>query len=213
MTTRFLLSAKADFPYICEHMEKKIEMIVGEMLNRKPSDLNLIALLKEKNGGDEGLRCLPVLVGPYEAQTIIVSLFNHKIRPGIYDLYLDTLKQFDGHLVEVDIYRISGGVFYSHLYIERDGNISYISCRTADALALAVRSNAPIFIEEELLERNCVHMQPDGAYSLPISTASTKVLKEAMEQAVANENYEFAARLRDELNSRGQADESGEDLI
>ena len=204
------------FCFICitfVSMNRKIEMIVGEMLNRKPSDLNLIALLKEKNGGDEGLRCLPVLVGPYEAQTIIVSLFNHKIRPGIYDLYLDTLKQFDGHLVEVDIYRISGGVFYSHLYIERDGNISYISCRTADALALAVRSNAPIFIEEELLERNCVHMQPDGAYSLPISTASTKVLKEAMEQAVANENYEFAARLRDELNSRGQADESGEDLI
>ena len=204
------------FCFICitfVSMNRKIEMIVGEMLNRKPSDLNLIALLKEKNGGDEGLRCLPVLVGPYEAQTIIVSLFNHKIRPGIYDLYLDTLKQFDGHLVEVDIYRISGGVFYSHLYIERDGNISYISCRTADALALAVRSNAPIFIEEELLERNCVHMQPDGAYSLPISTASTKVLKEAMEQAVANENYEFAARLRDELNSRGQAEESGEDLI
>ena len=188
-------------------------MIVGEMLNRKPSDLNLIALLKEKNGSGERLRCLPVLVGPHEAQTIIVSLFNHKIHPGIYDLYLDTLKQFDGHLVEVDIYRISGGIFYSHLYIERDGNISYINCRTSDALALAVRSNTPIYIEEDLLDRNCVHMQPDGAYSLPIATASTKVLKEAMEQAIATENYEFAARLRDEINSRGQNDESGPDII
>ena len=209
----FCFLRKQIFPYICEHMEKKIEMIVGEMLNRKPSDLNLIALLKEKNGSGERLRCLPVLVGPHEAQTIIVSLFNHKIHPGIYDLYLDTLKQFDGHLVEVDIYRISGGIFYSHLYIERDGNISYISCRTADALALAVRSNVPIFIEEDLLNRNCVHMQPDGAYSLPIATASTKVLKEAMEQAIATENYEFAARLRDEINSRGQNDESGPDII
>ena len=192
---------------------RKIEMIVGEILNRKPSDLNLIALLKEKNGGDKGLRCLPVLVGPHEAQTIIVSLFNHKIRPGIYDLYLDTLKQFDGHLVEIDIYKISGGIFYSHLFIERDGNTSYISCRTSDALALAVRSNTPIFVEESLLERNCVRLQPDGAYSLPITTASTKVLKEAMEQAIANENYEFAARLRDEINSRGQDDESGVELI
>ena len=211
MTTRFLLYLY----YLCDDMNetRKIEMIVGEMLNRKPSDLNLIALLKEKNGSGERLRCLPVLVGPHEAQTIIVSLFNHKIHPGIYDLYLDTLKQFDGHLVEVDIYRISGGIFYSHLYIERDGNISYISCRTADALALAVRSNVPIFIEEDLLDRNCVHMQPDGAYSLPIATASTKVLKEAMEQAIATENYEFAARLRDEINSRGQNDESGPDII
>ena len=192
---------------------RKIEMIVGEMLNRKPSDLNLIALLKEKNGSGEGLRCLPVLVGPHEAQVIIVSLFNHKIHPGIYDLYLDTLKQSDGHLVEVDIYRISGGVFYSHLFIERDGNTSFINCRTADALALAVRSNVPIYIDDDLLERNCVRMQPDGAYSLPIATASTKVLREALDQAIANENYEFAARLRDEINSRGEKDESGTDTI
>lgn len=192
---------------------RKIEMIVGEMLNRKPSDLNLIALLKEKNGGGEGLRCLPVLVGPHEAQAIIVSLFNHKVRPGIYDLYIDTLKQFDGHLVEVDIYSISGGVFYSHLFVEHDGNTSFINCRTSDALVLALRSNAPIYIEEDLLERNCVRLQPDGAYSLPITTASTKVLKEAMDQAIANENYEFAARLRDEINSRGQNDEQGMDLI
>lgn len=193
--------------------KRKIEMIVGEMLNRKPSDLNLIALLKEKNGSGDALRCLPVLVGPHEAQTIIVSLFNRKIHPGIYDLYLDTLKQFDSHLVEIDIYRISGGIFYSHLFFEHDGNTSFISCRTADALAIAVRSNTPIFIVEDLLERNCVHLQPDGAYSLPISTASTKVLKEAMEQAIATENYEFAARLRDEINSRSKADESDMDII
>ena len=58
-----------------------------------------------------------------------------------------------------------------------------------------------------------MRLQPDGAYSLPISTASTKVLKEAMEQAVATENYEFAARLRDEINSRVQSDENDTDLI
>ena len=193
---------------------RKIEMIVGEMLNRKPQDLALIALLKEKDGKGDGLRCLPVLVGPLEAQAIIVSLFNHKIpHPGIYDLYLKTLKEFDGSLTEVDIYRINSGVFYSHLYIERDGNKSYVDCRTSDALALAVRSNIPIYIEEDLLERNCVRLQPDGAYSLPITTASTKVLKEAMEQAIATENYEFAARLRDEINSREQSPESDTDLI
>ena len=186
--------------------KRKIELVVGEILNRKPSDLALIALLKEKDGADEGLRCLPVLVGPLEAQAIIVSLFRHRIpHPGIYDLYLNTLKQFDGNLTEVDIYRISGGIFYSHLFIERDGNTSFITCRTSDALALAVRSNIPIYIEEDLLERNCVRLQS--------ATASTKVLKEAMEQAIATENYEFAARLRDEINSRGQADESDMDLI
>jgi hypothetical protein len=188
---------------------RKIEMIVGELLNRKPQDLTLIALLKEKDGVGDGLRCLPVLVAPHEAQAIIVSLFNHKVsHPGIYDLYLNTLRQFDCHITEIDIYRVSGGVFYSHMFFERDGNTSYIDCRTADALALSVRGNIPLYIEEDLLDRNCVRLQPDGAYSMPISTASTKTLQDALEQAIATEDYETAARLRDELKSRGKNDES-----
>ncbi|MBQ9385385.1 MAG: bifunctional nuclease family protein [Bacteroidaceae bacterium] len=193
---------------------RKIEMVVGEILNRKPSDLALIALLKEKDAQGSGLRCLPVLVGPLEAQAIVVSLFRHKIpHPGIYDLYLDTIASFDCHLVRTEIFKVKGGIFYSHLFMERDGNTSYIECRTADALALSVRRDIPIYIGEELLESNCVRLQPDGAYSLPISTASTQVLKEALEQAVATENYEFAARLRDELNSRDQNGESDMNII
>lgn len=194
--------------------DRKIELIVGEILNRKPSDLALIALLKEKDCQGLGLRCLPVLVGPLEAQAIVVSLFRHKIpHPGIYELYINTLKSFDAQLSSVHIYKIKGGIFYSHLFMERDGNTTYIDCRTSDALALAVRSGIPIYIDESLLESNCVRLQPDGAYTLPITTASTKVLKEALEQAIASENYEFAARLRDEINSRGQSDESDMDII
>lgn len=190
--------------------KRMIEMEVGEILNRLPSDLALVALLREKGG----TRCLPVLVGPLEAQAIVVSLYRHRLpRPGIYDLYINTLKSFDGFLREVEIYKIRAGIFYSHLYIERDGNMSYIDCRTSDALALAVRSNVPIYIGEELLERNCVRLESNGAYSLPIATASTKVLKEAMAQAVATENYEFAARLRDEINSRSLNDETDSDII
>ena len=190
--------------------ERKIELEVGEILNRLPSDLALVTLLREKGG----TRCLPVLVGPLEAQAIAVSLYNHRMpKPGIYDLYLNTLKSFDGFLRKVEIFRIRAGIFYSHLYIERDGNISYVDCRTSDALALAVRNNVPVYIGEGLLERNCVRLESNGAYSLPIATASTKVLKEAMSQAVATENYEFAARLRDEINSRSHTDETDSDLI
>lgn len=193
---------------------RKIELIVGELLNRKPSDLALIAMLKEKHFQNDDMRCLPVLVGPMEAQAIIVSLFNHKEpHPGIYDLFINTLNSFDGHLTEVEIYRIKSGVFYSHLFMEHDGNLSYIDCRTADSLALAVRANIPIYIDNDLLDHHCVRMQPDGSYSMSITTASTKVLKEALDQAIAAENYEYAARLRDEINNREQSGESDMDII
>lgn len=60
------------------------------------------------------------------------------------------------------------------------------------------------------MDRNCVRLESSGAYSLPITTASTEVLKEAMAQAVASENYEFAARLRDEINSRTGSDDDND---
>ena len=191
-----------------ERNSRKIELEVAEILNRMPSDLALVVILREKGG----TRCLPVLVGPLEAQAIAVTLYNHRMpRPGIYDLFLKTLSAFDGTLTEVDIYRIKGGIFYSHLFVEKEGNMTYIDSRTSDALALAVRSEVPVYIEEQLLDGNCIRLESNGAYSLPIATASTKVLKEAMAQAVASENYEFAAR--DEINSRGREDDSDEKII
>ncbi len=182
----------------------KVELTVGEILNRVPQDLALVVLLREKDGA----RCLPVLTGPLEAQAIAITLYGHRMpRPGIYDLYLKTLRSFDASITRVNIYRIKGGVFYSHLFIEKDGNMSYLDCRTSDAIALAVRCGAPILIDSALLDANCVRLEQNGAYSLPITTASTQVLKDAMKQAVATENYELAARLRDEINSRDEADD------
>ena len=188
----------------------RTELEVHGILNRLPSDYALMVILREKGGN----RNLPVLVGPLEAQAIAISLYSHKMpRPGIYELYLNTLQSFDAFVTEVDIYCNEGGVFHSHVFLSMNGNESFVECRTSDAIAIAVRSGVPIFIDNDLLEQYCARQEAGGVYSMPITTASTAVLKEAMEQAVKTENYEFAARLRDEINRRSAAGESDTDII
>ncbi|MBO7261251.1 MAG: bifunctional nuclease family protein [Bacteroidaceae bacterium] len=180
-------------------MDNKIELEVGEILNRVPSDLNLVVMLHEK-GGD---RSLPLLVGLLEAQSIAINILKMKMpRPNIYDLYVKTLEQMDAFLEEVFIYKLENGVFHSYIYINKDGNSQYIDSRTSDAVALAVRTGVPIYIDSNLFDGHCAHKEGNGAFSMPITVASIDVLQEAMEQAVESENYELAAKLRDEINRR-----------
>jgi bifunctional DNase/RNase len=180
-------------------MENRVELKVGEILNRVPSDLTLVVMLHEKAGD----RSLPLLVGLLEAQAIAINVLNLKMpRPNIYDLYVSSMESLDATLEEVNIYKIANGIFYSHLYIKKDGNVHYVDSRTSDAVALALRTGAPIYIDEELFSVHCAHKEGNGAFSMPITTASIQVLEEAMEQAVESENYELAAKLRDEINKR-----------
>ncbi|MBO5951715.1 MAG: bifunctional nuclease family protein [Bacteroidaceae bacterium] len=183
-------------------MDNKIELEVGEILNRVPSDLNLVVMLHEKGGE----RSLPLLVGLLEAQSIAINILKMKMpRPNIYDLYINTLDQMDASLEEVFIYKLENGVFHSHIYYSKDGNRYYIDSRTSDAVALAVRSGVAIYIDDELFENHCAHKEGNGAFSMPITIASVQVLQEAMDQAVESENYELAAKLRDEINRRNGA--------
>lgn len=183
-------------------MDNRVELEVAEILNRVPSDLTLVVMLREK-GGD---RSLPLLVGLLEAQAIAINVLKLKMpRPNIYDLYVTTMESLDAFLEEVHIYKIENGVFHSHLYISKDGNMHYIDSRTSDAVALAVRTGAAIYIDEELFSTHCAHREGNGAFSMPITTASLQVLQEAMDQAVESENYELAAKLRDEINKRNGA--------
>ena len=187
-------------------MNNKIELEVGEILNRVPSDLTLVVMLHEK-GGD---RSLPLLVGLLEAQAIAINVLNLKMpRPNVYDLYVNSLNSLDAYLEEVNIYKIENGIFYSHLYIRKDGNLHYVDSRTSDAVALAIRTDAPIYIDEELFNIHCAHREGNGAFSMPITTASVQVLQDAMKQAVESENYELAAKLRDEINKRNGVGNDG----
>jgi bifunctional DNase/RNase len=180
-------------------MMRKVELEVKEILNRLSSEMFFILLLKEKDGN----RSIPILVGLLEAQAIAIKLRDLKVpRPTIYDLFLNTSKMFDAFLKEVLIYKIEGGLFYSYLTFDKDGGEIQVDSRTSDAVALAMRAGVPIHIHEDLLEKHASRDEGGGAYSMPITTASLEILREALSKSIEAENYELAAQIRDEIKKR-----------
>ncbi len=177
-----------------------IELELIDILNRKSAtDIALMALLREKGGQ----RSLPVLMGPVEAQGVAAAMGRFKaVRPCIFDLFMNTLEMMDCTVDRVEIYKIEGGIFYSRIYLEKDGCTSFVESRTSDAMTLAITAGAPIYIEDQLFSDHCMKAEGNGSFSMPISTVSMSVLQEALAKAVQNEDYEFAARLRDEINNR-----------
>jgi bifunctional DNase/RNase len=105
-------------------------------------------------------------------------------------------------LKHVIIDRIDDGTFYSVLYYTRGDENAYVDSRTSDAIAIALRAGAPIFIHEELLNRMCIRDEQNGAISIPITAADENTLRTAMENAVKEENYELAMKLKEEIDSR-----------
>lgn len=150
-----------------------------------------------------GARKLSVIVGPYEAQAILT--FMRKIplpRPLLHDSMLASFMAFGIGLREVVIHKVRDGVFYSKMVLVREGVIQEVDARTSDAVAMALRYDAPIFTYERLLDRERVYENADGAISIPVSSLKAELLREALQRAISEENYELAAQLRDELSRR-----------
>jgi bifunctional DNase/RNase len=77
-----------------------------------------------------------------------------------------------------------------------------VDSRTSDAVAIALRAGAPVYIDDELLNRMCIRDENNGAISIPITAADEDTLRTAMENAVKTENYELAMKLKEEIESR-----------
>lgn len=153
-------------------------------------------------------------------------------RPLTHDLFKNALEKFDVDLREIVINNLVEGVFYSLLICERHGETIEIDSRTSDAIAMAVRFQCPIFTYEEILEKAGVEIEDDGdtpgrqvspspkrsrgrrggsekasaktATARPeqLSSYSVKDLNTMLEETLAEEQYERAAEIRDELNRR-----------
>ncbi len=175
----------------------------------------------------EGTRTLPIIIGAFEAQSIAIAL-EKEIRPSrplTHDLFKTFADRFLINVKQVIIHKLVDGVFFSSLICERDGVEELIDTRTSDAIALAVRFNAPIFTYENILDKAGIYLKADEELSIGgelepeeieveleetiiqensgnFSYLSLRELKEQLNDAVANENYELAAKIRDEIDRR-----------
>ena len=153
-----------------------------------------------------GEKCLPVIVGSFEAQSIALAIeVVDTPRPLTHDLICDVIACIDGRLKAVKVSHLQDGIFYAQMELETEsiGN-RVIDARPSDAIAVALRLNAPILVSPEILEEVGVHQDTlnEPKQVLPKKpTLSLKALKDKLKKAVEEEEYEIAAKLRDKISS------------
>ena len=184
---------------------EKIRIQVAAIAHNQSQPNSFIVLLRE----DEGNRRLPIVIGAFEAQAIAVAAEGVKPnRPFTHDLVYKTLNHFNIVLEEVIISALRDGIFYATLIcMNSDGQITKLDSRTSDALALALRFECPIFTYPSILESagiewNAPNPQIEKATNKSIDYLTDEELKEELEKALSDENYERAAKIRDELRKR-----------
>ncbi len=177
-------------------------------------------VLAEENGN----RRIPIIVGGFEAQAIAIQLEGLKPpRPLTHDLFMNFARTFNIDLLEVTVYKLEEGVFFSKLTCDDGKRIIEIDARTSDAIALALRFKCPIYTTEEIIRKAGIildfekepnlgeptertapaHNFPaeDKAFEEELMKINIAELQEMLNEAV-NEDYEKASKIRDEIKRR-----------
>lgn len=169
-------------------------------------------------GETKGKRRLPIIIGGFEAQAIAIELEKMTpSRPLTHDLFKSFAEGFNINVKEVIIYNLVEGIFFAKLITHNGEKEVEIDARTSDAIALAVRFNCPINTYEFILSQAGILLDDDaisGAEAVlekedlveveesDYLKKSTEELKQLLETALSDEDYEKASRIRDELNNR-----------
>jgi bifunctional DNase/RNase len=197
---------------------KKIKLdIVGLSYSQTQSGAYALVL-----GEVNGRRRLPIIIGSFEAQAIAIEIEKMTpSRPLTHDLFKSFAQAYSINIQEIIIYNLVDGIFYSKLICSDGKKVVEIDARTSDAIAMAVRFECPIFTYEFILSSAGIVIEGnDFVYLENINepgndenmiTASTgsgyaslsvDELKSKLSEALAEESYEKAAKIRDELNKR-----------
>jgi bifunctional DNase/RNase len=202
---------------------RKIQVdIVG--LSATPTGPSSYALILKEVGGD---RRLPIIIGSFEAQAIALELENVKPpRPLTHDLIKNILDGLGVSMIEVVVTDLKDGTFYAKIYLELNGLTYEIDSRPSDAIAVALRCGAPIYVNEEVMEEAGFApeeetsaeeieeeeenpslsdediTEPPAPKRTPKPTSKEEKLAELqrqLEEAIKKEDYERAAKIRDEI--------------
>ncbi len=133
-----------------------------------------VILLKEKNGE----KTLPIWIGLFEAQAIALALENVKPpRPLTHDLAKSLIEKLEGKVDKVVISDLKNNTFYAQILIKKNGESIKVDSRPSDAIALALRLNVPIFIDETVLDKVTIGGKPIGEDELEEFRKRLKNLK------------------------------------
>jgi len=195
---------------------KKIKLdIVGLSYSQTQSGAYALVL-----GEVNGRRRLPIIIGSFEAQAIAIEIEKMTpSRPLTHDLFKNFAQAYNITIQEIIIYNLVDGIFYSKLICSDGKKVIEIDARTSDAIAMAVRFDCAIYTYEFILStagiviegNDFVYLEnmSDAAEEKSVTAATTGFaslsideLKTKLQEALTEEAYEKAAKIRDELNRR-----------
>ena len=185
--------------------EDRIQVDILGLSSSQSSGGAYALILKEVNGA----RRLPIIIGAFEAQSIALEMEGIKPpRPLTHDLMKNLIDLLGGELVDVYISELREGTFFARLNLDTQE----IDSRPSDAIALAVRYGAPIFVAEKVMaEASFLSEGEEGEKGIPTTTkpeqpetskpplSKLEQLEQQLVEAIAKENYEKAAQIRDEI--------------
>jgi len=210
-------------------VDAKIKLRVQGLTNSQIQSGAYALILAEENGA----RRIPIIVGTSEAQSIAIALEHiTPPRPLTHDLFVTFAQAYAIQLREVFIYKFEDGVFYSELLFDDGITQIRLDSRTSDAIAIALRVKCDIYTTEQIVsecgvvleEATLLEDKDDDEYSLLdkepediedeaelnkwLSLLDEEELSERLEEAIADENYEYAKMYKDEIRRREEEEGS-----
>ncbi len=182
-----------------------IELELSGLASTADQNDRSIVILKEK-GGD---RILPVMMSTRRAVSMMMRRqipLSLPVAATVADAYNLLLHKFDVTVKRIEFTGIANGVFLCKIVAEREGQECVVdTCQAHDALVVACTSVCPITIDSELFQAQYMRKTGDKSFAINIDVLTRKMLEDALEHAVATENFEVATQIRDELARRNQA--------